>query len=144
ETHPQAALRLECHKGRAGKQRSHSLYRFRRTESAAHAPSRCDATAGTAAACDRQPGSRSRYLLVHGHRARGATSRDFDARGSCASANRSGLYAGGRAQASHRNCRQAERTVEAQDRKSTRLNSSHVSISYAVFCLKKKKKKQKK
>src|SRR5207249_8286795 len=29
----------------------------------------------------------------------------------------------------------------ALDRKSTRLNSSHVSISYAVFCLKKKKKK---
>src|SRR5690348_17826835 len=29
------------------------------------------------------------------------------------------------------------------DRKSTRLNSSHPSISYAVFCLKKKKKKQK-
>src|SRR5438067_6917411 len=28
------------------------------------------------------------------------------------------------------------------DRKSTRLNSSHVSISYAVFCLKKKKKTQ--
>src|SRR6266513_5417142 len=27
----------------------------------------------------------------------------------------------------------------ALDRKSTRLNSSHVSISYAVFCLKKKK-----
>src|SRR5690349_22143633 len=32
--------------------------------------------------------------------------------------------------------------VEHQrDRKSTRLNSSHVEISYAVFCLKKKKKK---
>src|SRR5438477_9525215 len=30
-----------------------------------------------------------------------------------------------------------------QDRKSTRLNSSHMSISYAVFCLKKKKKKKK-
>src|SRR5690625_6048327 len=30
---------------------------------------------------------------------------------------------------------------QAQDRKSTRLNSSHVAISYAVFCLKKKKKK---
>src|SRR5438128_7594288 len=30
------------------------------------------------------------------------------------------------------------------DRKSTRLNSSHGSISYAVFCLKKKKKKKKK
>src|SRR5207249_10803945 len=29
--------------------------------------------------------------------------------------------------------------VHAEDRKSTRLNSSHVSISYAVFCLKKKK-----
>src|SRR5436309_7629129 len=33
------------------------------------------------------------------------------------------------------------RSVE--DRKSTRLNSSHVKISYAVFCLKKKKKKKK-
>src|SRR5690606_41639800 len=30
-----------------------------------------------------------------------------------------------------------------KDRKSTRLNSSHVKISYAVFCLKKKKKKKK-
>src|SRR3989475_9107529 len=30
-----------------------------------------------------------------------------------------------------------------QDRKSTRLNSSHSQISYAVFCLKKKKKHQK-
>src|SRR6266581_6320624 len=29
-----------------------------------------------------------------------------------------------------------------RDRKSTRLNSSHPSISYAVFCLKKKKKKR--
>src|SRR5215475_15219671 len=29
-----------------------------------------------------------------------------------------------------------------QDRKSTRLNSSHVKISYAVFCFKKKKKKK--
>src|SRR5436305_4696239 len=31
--------------------------------------------------------------------------------------------------------------ASARDRKSTRLNSSHVEISYAVFCLKKKKKK---
>src|SRR5690606_21528777 len=30
--------------------------------------------------------------------------------------------------------------VHSTDRKSTRLNSSHVKISYAVFCLKKKKK----
>src|SRR3712207_7887475 len=34
-----------------------------------------------------------------------------------------------------------DRSVEhAADRKSTRLNSSHANISYAVFCLKKKKK----
>src|SRR3989442_15535374 len=32
------------------------------------------------------------------------------------------------------------RAVRCRDRKSTRLNSSHVRISYAVFCLKKKKK----
>src|SRR3712207_6871056 len=34
----------------------------------------------------------------------------------------------------------ARRTRRARDRKSTRLNSSHANISYAVFCLKKKKK----
>src|SRR3712207_7046135 len=32
-----------------------------------------------------------------------------------------------------------ESKVKQQDRKSTRLNSSHANISYAVFCLKKKK-----
>src|SRR5215510_15594820 len=31
------------------------------------------------------------------------------------------------------------RQIDRADRKSTRLNSSHVAISYAVFCLKKKK-----
>src|SRR5690349_21921022 len=36
----------------------------------------------------------------------------------------------------------ATRSV-SRDRKSTRLNSSHVEISYAVFCLKKKKKEKK-
>src|SRR5690554_7431589 len=38
--------------------------------------------------------------------------------------------------------KEVERRLEElkQDRKSTRLNSSHVRISYAVFCLKKKKK----
>src|SRR5207247_8866787 len=35
-------------------------------------------------------------------------------------------------------CRQAELRVRILDRKSTRLNSSHEWISYAVFCLKKK------
>src|SRR5258705_9193967 len=34
----------------------------------------------------------------------------------------------------------ADRSCAAGDRKSTRLNSSHLGISYAVFCLKKKKK----
>src|SRR5205807_10069798 len=34
----------------------------------------------------------------------------------------------------------AQATQALQDRKSTRLNSSHLVISYAVFCLKKKKK----
>src|SRR2546422_6653790 len=35
-----------------------------------------------------------------------------------------------------------DRAPDAEDRKSTRLNSSHGYISYAVFCLKKKKKIQ--
>src|SRR5438034_4161979 len=37
----------------------------------------------------------------------------------------------------------ADRMVELADRKSTRLNSSHTVISYAVFCLKKKTRKKK-
>src|SRR2546429_5102394 len=37
--------------------------------------------------------------------------------------------------------RQGGRVYAVEDRKSTRLNSSHGYISYAVFCLKKKKKK---
>src|SRR5437899_10643340 len=42
-------------------------------------------------------------------------------------------------------CRQPDpaaqgQVASSQDRKSTRLNSSHLGISYAVFCLKKKKK----
>src|SRR5690625_6666946 len=35
--------------------------------------------------------------------------------------------------------RSIQRKAAEQDRKSTRLNSSHVAISYAVFCLKKKR-----
>src|SRR5690348_18171261 len=42
------------------------------------------------------------------------------------------------ARAQRRGCRRA---AAKRDRKSTRLNSSHPSISYAVFCLKKKNKK---
>src|SRR5258708_21371428 len=40
--------------------------------------------------------------------------------------------------------RRHRREAFHQDRKSTRLNSSHQIISYAVFCLKKKKKRQRK
>src|SRR5207249_9812019 len=47
-----------------------------------------------------------------------------------------------RAHYSHAGQRPSEDQAH-QDRKSTRLNSSHVSISYAVFCLKKKKKNKK-
>src|SRR2546430_12874527 len=44
-------------------------------------------------------------------------------------------YLGG----SHDHCTSRRRTGHGKDRKSTRLNSSHSQISYAVFCLKKKK-----
>src|SRR5438067_9675447 len=51
-----------------------------------------------------------------------------------------------RADATDRELAQRRRQLRdrqlAGDRKSTRLNSSHVSISYAVFCLKKKKQTQ--
>src|SRR5688572_30969865 len=40
-----------------------------------------------------------------------------------------------------RHLRRGRLARSARDRKSTRLNSSHSQISYAVFCLKKKKKK---
>src|SRR5438270_9827357 len=39
--------------------------------------------------------------------------------------------------------RNVDEPCAGEDRKSTRLNSSHSQISYAVFCLKKKKKKKK-
>src|SRR5438874_3812681 len=39
-------------------------------------------------------------------------------------------------------CRRARRRERSADRKSTRLNSSHVEISYAVFCLKKKNREE--
>src|SRR5437870_10071910 len=56
-------------------------------------------------------------------------------RGRCAGA------AGGRR--GRRGSRRGRWGRRRRDRKSTRLNSSHVAISYAVFCLKKKKKKNK-
>src|SRR5256885_4654795 len=46
------------------------------------------------------------------------------------------------AEAVREGCVQRFRPVMMTDRKSTRLNSSHLVISYAVFCLKKKKKEK--
>src|SRR2546427_1209120 len=56
-------------------------------------------------------------------------------------ANISQLRAQAAAAVREANHGRAQRIVELEDRKSTRLNSSHSQISYAVFCLKKKKKK---
>src|SRR2546426_6117798 len=47
---------------------------------------------------------------------------------------------GNESQLDFRQAKQGTRRRHPQDRKSTRLNSSHLVISYAVFCLKKKKK----
>src|SRR2546430_17683887 len=58
------------------------------------------------------------------------------ASGSAAAGGRSGQAAGDLRQ------RRRDRARLRRDRKSTRLNSSHSQISYAVFCLKKKKNAQ--
>src|SRR5438045_5636422 len=50
--------------------------------------------------------------------------------------------AGRHARRRTRRSRSRNNTSSVLDRKSTRLNSSHLGISYAVFCLKKKKKKK--
>src|SRR2546427_6018297 len=73
---------------------------------------------------------------------------DFQAVPPTLASNRSGLGTPWVAQTSFCSC--SERSPQkyfvpsgrSQDRKSTRLNSSHSQISYAVFCLKKKKKKK--
>src|SRR3712207_7655347 len=48
-----------------------------------------------------------------------------------------GAYMYSRAQSVMGGTSQIQKNIIAQDRKSTRLNSSHANISYAVFCLKK-------
>src|SRR5437899_10168356 len=54
-----------------------------------------------------------------------------------------GLFAGVSVEGSTlRPDNRANRKLYGKDRKSTRLNSSHLGISYAVFCLKKKNKKE--
>src|SRR5699024_12689053 len=61
---------------------------------------------------------------------------------SCVSLRGDALQAVTRERVEHvRENLRARGVILRTDRKSTRLNSSHVSISYAVFCLKKKKRK---
>src|SRR5699024_11574329 len=69
------------------------------------------------------------HLGRHLRRRRRAARDGTDLRAFCARRGREGRLRARRA-----------RPRQVEDRKSTRLNSSHVSISYAVFCLKKKKK----
>src|SRR5256885_14653977 len=60
---------------------------------------------------------------------------------SCSWTPRSGIAWRGNPPPRRRSVAEREmRTGRPRDRKSTRLNSSHLVISYAVFCLKKKKK----
>src|SRR2546426_7868689 len=69
---------------------------------------------------------------AHGHRAAHGLVRV------CDGSREGALVHGG---ARHRRPHRSAGKAAGQDRKSTRLNSSHLVISYAVFCLKKKKKK---
>src|SRR2546426_1338768 len=66
-------------------------------------------------------------------------SRGDRARGSIEAAGRAEAVS--REAASHRGSLAPDRVADRLDRKSTRLNSSHLVISYAVFCFKKKKNK---
>src|SRR3712207_8935476 len=68
---------------------------------------------------------------------RGLNPRSFDGRGNYALGIKEHLVF------PEINYDKAEQVWGMEDRKSTRLNSSHANISYAVFCLKKKKKKKK-
>src|SRR5256885_6179792 len=79
----------------------------------------------------RERDQRERRMVAGGRQHRGETGRE-DGNADAGDARRQGyrdVAGGGRAPAD-------------LDRKSTRLNSSHLVISYAVFCLKKKKKTQ--
>src|SRR5439155_24032674 len=58
---------------------------------------------------------------------------------SCSPTGNTGLSRGGPAAAWLSRAASGAARIWGPDRKSTRLNSSHVAISYAVFCLKKKK-----
>src|SRR5258708_29977116 len=66
----------------------------------------------------------------------------FRSRGEKARGRRRRDLPGGAGRAVRQGEGRAQRLLVDRDRKSTRLNSSHQIISYAVFCLKKKKKRK--
>src|SRR3712207_7925333 len=76
--------------------------------------------------------------LFRSHRHVGRTRARFPAETCRTAAGTAGAADPGGADAGHRG------SAAGVDRKSTRLNSSHANISYAVFCLKKKKKRREK
>src|SRR5438034_4838185 len=77
--------------------------------------------------------------------ARDASATDADTTDTGATDERCARGAGaGREDRQDAGCGESLRGAGGRDRKSTRLNSSHTVISYAVFCLKKKKKRIKK
>src|SRR3712207_7368200 len=73
-------------------------------------------------------------LPISGRPSRGSAARSYR---SCTRASRRSACRGGRSSSFP-----AGSSGRGRDRKSTRLNSSHANISYAVFCLKKKKERQ--
>src|SRR5206468_7908692 len=77
---------------------------------------------------------------AQGHRSRVSHTARNDERRGCPRPARTGACEPGQRGARAAAAR-APRCPGSQDRKSTRLNSSHDQISYAVFCLKKKKRK---
>src|SRR5205814_10020868 len=103
----------------------------------------CGAGARLGAAAARRPAARARASG-----GAGGAARDDHAAGRARSraAERRAVSVGvrrraDRARGSRAGARGAPARRQLQDRKSTRLNSSHLGISYAVFCLKKKKHK---
>src|SRR5690625_5891698 len=79
----------------------------------------------------RPAGGQQAGIVADSAYSKGVISKDDDA-----------LYESLRADLAGRVAQQQPQWPDAGDRKSTRLNSSHVAISYAVFCLKKKKNKK--
>src|SRR5207249_5541783 len=86
---------------------------------------------------------RENYLLILGRRSWNGTRRAFVLAVLCSADTRRRLRENSKSDSLHFSGKSLARkslSLRREDRKSTRLNSSHVSISYAVFCLKKKKK----